>query len=293
MESEAKPDALGVSVLTLAKGRTAHLRRLLDGLARGSRPPAEGIVVSMDEVPPPLQAVGFPLAVHHLRAEGLPLAAARNAAARLATSPVLVFLDVDCIPAANLVAALAADAAQEDALICCEILYLPAGVAEGMFDEAEFLARGVRHEIRAFPRIGLRAEPNAGLFWSLAFAVRRTTFERLGGFDEAFHGYGAEDTDFAFRARDAGVPLLFTGSTRAYHQHHAIHDPPLNHFGDIVANAERFHARHRVWPMQGWLDAFAELGLIEPPRAGPRLRVIRAPGEAEIAASACPPERAY
>jgi hypothetical protein len=125
------------------------------------------------------------------------------------------------------------------------------------------------------------------------FAVRRTSFERLGGFDETFRGYGGEDTDFAFRARDAGVPLLFTGSTRAFHQHHAIHDPPLNHFYDIVANAERFHARHRFWPMEGWLDAFAGMGLIEPPGAGPHLRVIRAPSEAEIAASACPPERAY
>jgi glycosyltransferase involved in cell wall biosynthesis len=292
MESGAETEAPDVSVLTLAKGRAAHLRRLLDGLARGSRRPAECIVVSMDKVPPSLPAMGFPLTVHHLFAEGLPLAAARNAAARLATSPVLVFLDVDCIPAANLVAALAADAAREDGLICCEILYLPAG-ATGVATEEQLLARGIRHHVRAFPRAGLRAEPNAGLFWSLAFAVRRPTFERLGGFDEAFSGYGAEDTDFAFRAREAGVRLLFTASTRAFHQHHAIHDPPLNHFGDILANAERFHERHRFWPMEGWLDAFADMGLIEPPRAGPHLRVIRAPSAAEIAASACPPERAY
>lgn len=293
MESEAETEAPGVSVLTLAKGREAHLRRLLDGLARGSRRPAECIVVSLDEAPPFLPAMGLPLTVHHMPAEGLPLAAARNTAARLANSPVLVFLDVDCIPAASLVAALATDAAQHDGLICCEILYLPAGAAEGTIEEAELLARGIRHEARAFPRAGLRAEANAGLFWSLAFAVRRATFERLGGFDEAFTGYGGEDTDFAFRARDAGVPLLFTAGTRAFHQHHAIHDPPLNHFSDIVANAERFHARHRFWPMEGWLDAFAGLGLIEPPGAGPHLRVIRAPSAAEIAVSACPPGRAY
>lgn len=283
-------DTGAVGVCTLVKGREAHLQALLAGLARGTRLPDRCVIVDMGPRPTSLPDLPFPVLLHHMPAAGLPLAAARNAAARLAATPGLIFLDVDCIPAAGLVAALAADIAVADALICCEVRYLAA--ADGGLDEAAMLARGQHHPVRVFPQSGLRVEPNAGLFWSLAFGMRRDSFERLGGFDEGFTGYGAEDTDFAFRARDAGLPLLFTGSTRAFHQHHAIHDPPLHHFADIIANANRFRALHGIWPMQGWLDAFQHMGLIAPP-AGVPLRILRPPTAAEVAASACPPERCY
>jgi len=222
---------------------------------------------------------------------GLPLARARNAAASRATEPVLVFLDVDCIPAAGLVAALSADAAAHDALICCEVRYLPPGATAGGTDEARLERLGLRHPVRRFPERGVVAEPNAGLFWSLAFAVRTDTFRRLGGFDEDFTGYGAEDTDLSFRARAAGVPLLFTASTRAFHQHHPVRDPPLQHFDDILGNAERFRARHGFLPMEGWLRDFARMGLIAPPDGGPPRR-LRRPEPAEIAA-ALVPDRAF
>jgi hypothetical protein len=122
---------------------------------------------------------------------------------------------------------------------------------------------------------------------------RRPGFERLGGFDEAYVGYGAEDTDLAFRARDAGVPLLFTASTVAFHQHHPIYDPPLQHFSDIVANANRFRQRHGIWPMDGWLQAFAAMGLIAPPPAQGALTVLRPPSAAEIAGAAQSATEAY
>ncbi len=278
----------GVAVLTLVKGREGHLRRVAEGLARNARHPDRLVVVDMGEAPVAVPSLPFPVVHHRVPSPGLPLAAARNAAARLAGAGILVFLDVDCIPAAGLVAALAADVAAEDALICPEVLYLPPGAGDEGEDALRTLGR--RHPVRHFPATGMRREANTGLFWSLAFAVRRATFDRIGGFDEGFTGYGGEDTDFAFRARDAGVPLLFTAATLAFHQHHAAHDPPLSHFADIVANATRFRARHGFWPMDGWLAAFARMGLIEAPGNGP-LRVLRHPTAAETAAAACAPDR--
>ena len=280
-----------VAVCTLVKGREGHLLALLTGPARSTRLPDRCVVVDMGPSPAALPALPFPILRHHMPSAGLPLAAARNAAARLAATHDLIFLDVDCIPAAGLVSALTADLATADALICCQVLYLAA--ADRGLDELAMQARGRPHPVRLFPEAGLRAEPNAGLFWSLAFAIRRAGFDRLGGFDEGYSGYGAEDTDFAFRARNLGLPLLFTGSIRAFHQHHAIHDPPLHHFADIVANANRFRALHGIWPMEGWLDAFAALGLVASPFGAPPLRVLRAPTPAEVAASACPPDRCY
>ena len=135
-------DQPGASVLTLVKGRDGHLRNLLAGLARGTRLPERCVVVDMGEAPAAIPPCPFPVLHHRMPSAGLPLAAARNAAARLAGTPALLFLDVDCIPAANLVAALSADIAAADALICCEIRYLPAGVAaEGLPSRARAAAR--------------------------------------------------------------------------------------------------------------------------------------------------------
>ncbi|WP_375465138.1 glycosyltransferase family 2 protein [uncultured Methylobacterium sp.] len=282
---------MSVSVVTLNKGRGHHLARLLEGLARGA-PPAEAVVVEMggDEAPPP--ALGFPVRRTHLRSRGLPLAAARNAGRRAATGDALVFLDVDCIPSAGLVAGLAAAIAEHDALICCEIRYLPQGAVADGWTEAQLDRLGLRHPARTFPRSGVIPAPQPGLFWSLAFAVRAATYDRIGGFDEGFDGYGAEDTDLAFRAAAIGVPVLFAGGMHAWHQHHRACDPPLQHFSDIVANARRFQARHGVWPMAGWLDAFAALALLEHDRRD-GLIVLRPPTEAEIAAAQVPPERPF
>ncbi|MCJ2039644.1 galactosyltransferase-related protein [Methylobacterium sp. J-059] len=282
---------MSVSVVTLNKGRGHHLARLLEGLGRGV-PPAEAVIVEMGGDDGPLPNLGFPVRRTHLRRDGLPLAAARNAGRRAASGDVLVYLDVDCIPSATLVSGLAASVAEHDGLICCEIRYLPGAVVSDGWTEAGLDRVGHRHPARRFPEAGVIPAPQPGLFWSLAFAVRAATYDRIGGFDEGFTGYGAEDTDLAFRAAQAGVPVLFAGGMHAFHQHHLSCDPPLQHFTDIVANARRFHRRHGIWPMDGWLDAFAGLGLVAADRAG-GLAVLRSPTEAEIAAAQVPADRPF
>ncbi|MCJ2071663.1 galactosyltransferase-related protein [Methylobacterium sp. J-030] len=282
---------MSATVITLNKGRDAHLVRLLEGLARGA-PPASCIVVEIGDAAPlpapplPVERIPFPRA-------GLPLAAARNAGRRAARTDTLIFLDVDCIPSAGLVAGLSRAVAEHDGLICCEIGYLPAGAVADGWSEADLGRLGHPHPVRAFPPAGVvTPAPQPGLFWSLAFAVRAATYDRLGGFDETFSGYGAEDTDLAFRAAAAGVPILFLGGPRAYHQHHPGYDPPLQHFRDIVSNAGRFHARHGIWPMDGWLDGFARLGLIAADwREG--IVVRRDPTLDEMAAARLPDDRPF
>jgi N-acetylglucosaminyl-diphospho-decaprenol L-rhamnosyltransferase len=48
----------------------------------------------------------------------------------------------------------------------------------------------------------------------------------------------------------------------AFHQHHAVSSPPVEHVDDILRNAALFHDRWGDWPMTGWLAAFEELGLV-------------------------------
>lgn len=275
-----------LSVITIVRNRARHLARLVEGLAASAEAPRELIVVDMSDVAVTLPELAFPVRCVRLETTGLALAAARNAGAHAADGRQLLFLDVDCIPRRNLVAAMTRELADVDALICPEVRYLGPGVAD-YTDEAALEQTSVRHPVRAFPPTGRRIEPNAGLFWSLTFGIRRARFDALGGFDEGYDGYGAEDTDFGFRARDAGLPLLFLGGTGSFHQHHGVISPPLQHLADIVRNASRFHARWGIWPMDGWLRQFAELGLVEFGHDG--LRLLRAPTPAEMQAATQPP----
>lgn len=266
----------GLSVLTLARGRTAHLMNLVEGLRRSQTPPAELVVIDMNDQPLSLGPCPFPTRLVRLPGDRLPLAAARNLAARVSAGDKLLFLDADCIPSRGLVGALVSALDEIDALICPETLYLGPKDARGHWRETDLDAAGKPHAVRPFPRSGRRVEPNPGLFWSLAFGVRRSTFEALGGFDEAFVGYGGEDTDLGFAAERAGVPIVLTGEARAFHQHHPSSDPPVEHLADIVRNAETFRSKWGRWPMEGWLAAFEREGLIRvgaeaierlPPRA--------------------------
>jgi GT2 family glycosyltransferase len=254
---------MGLSVLTLVRNREAHLHQLVEGLRRSRRQPDELIVIDMSDAPLASMSERFPVVIERLRTTGLPLAAARNRAAALARHDQLVFLDVDCIPMAGCLDRLCEALDEVDGLLCADIRYLGPDDARGRWTETDLLARGQSHPVRTFPREGLRAEDNAGLFWSLAFAIHRTSFRAIDGFDERFEGYGAEDTDFGFRATAAGIPLFFVGGAIACHQHHDSHEPPVQHVRDIVHNARLFHARWGRWPMEGWLEAFDAMGLVE------------------------------
>jgi GT2 family glycosyltransferase len=274
------------SVVTIVRNRARHLSRLITGLAVSDMLPRELIVVDMSDVPVNLPKLGFSVCRITFNSGRLPLAAARNAGARAASGTRLLFLDVDCIPRRNLVAAMDRELVAADALICPEVRYLGPDGADHM-DDAALDRASVRHPVRSFPGSGSRIEPNAGLFWSLTFGIRRASFEVLGGFDESYEGYGAEDTDFGFRAKEAGLPLQFLGGTGSFHQHHGVMSPPLLHLADIVRNANRFHARWGIWPMDGWLQQFAAMGLIR--CDNDKWQLLRQPTSEEIAAATQPP----
>ncbi len=276
------PRVVTLSVLTIVKDRPAHLAELVVGLRRSAIAPKELIVVDMGSTPP-VAVSDIPLQVQVLRLEGsgLPLAAARNAAARAASGDGLLFLDVDCIPMRGLVGAMAKIIEELDALICGHVRYLGPGDNRSPWQEADLLRRSSDHPARCFPESGLRHVSDAGLFWSLVFGIRRNTFMALGGFDEAFAGYGGEDTDFGFRAREADLPLVFMGGPGAFHQFHDTFDPPLQHFQDIIRNARIFREKWRQWPMSGWLAEFERIGLIAVGAGS--IDVLRNPTVAEIA----------
>jgi len=120
------------------------------------------------------------------------------------------------------------------------------------------------------------------LFWSLSFATTAAVWSRIGGFCEQYQGYGAEDTDFAMMAQQAGVELTWVGGASAFHQWHPTASPPVHHLDDILRNGALFASRWGWWPMEGWLKQFAARDLIRPDGDAGWVRVD---GESSPAAS--------
>ncbi|MDT9591456.1 galactosyltransferase-related protein [Nocardioides zeae] len=261
------------AALTVVHGRADHLATQERSLAAGDRLPDVRVVVAMADPDVPgddvVHLAGDPRA--------LPVAAARNAAAASALergAEVLVFLDVDClVGAATLRAYEQAVVARPDAVWSGPATYLPAEARPYRLEDLPHL--DAPHAARPAPAPGeQQREDRWELFWSLGFAVHRDAWETIGGFDEAYAGYGAEDTDFGQRARRAGLELWWDGGARIYHQHHPVSRPPVEHAAAIVRNGALFHERWGWWPMAGWLEEMADLGVVR--RDGDGWRLVEA-----------------
>ncbi|WP_201585442.1 glycosyltransferase family 2 protein [Psychrobacter jeotgali] len=245
----------------------------------------------------------------------------RNIGAPKATHEALIFLDVDCIAAPTFIESLAANLqANPDALFMGQPRYLtrPLNTTESNQLKQGMLAVETLNELSVFNPYRFNFEPknhfnfsdktakssdtentdmsntqmqlteDYGGFWSLCFAISRQQFERIGGFDTRYIGYGAEDTDFAFMARALDIAFYLTNDV-VYHQQHSVYRPPLNHLSSIVINANRFYDKWQHWPMGGWLESFAKMGLIawQEQQQTP-IEILRQPTEVEINAAHYP-----
>ncbi len=248
---------MDISLVTIVKNRRTALVNMVLGLERCTPKPTELVVIHMDEEPYQMPSSTFPVKQQVVNSvHQLPLAAARNAAVSLASCDHVIFLDADCIPAPDFLSLYIEAFSSADSLISGRVRYLTAKAMEknDLFERLmEYsIADPIRENIDQYPY---------ELFWSLNFGCRKTTFKEIGGFDELFIGYGAEDTDFAFSAKAKAIPMI-TISATAFHQYHPSYDPPMNHLLDIISNAKAFQGKWGIWPMEGWLSKFERAGLI-------------------------------
>ncbi|OXM57576.1 sugar transferase [Amycolatopsis thailandensis] len=258
------------AVVTITAGRDGHLLRQRQALS--AEEVDLHVVVGMTGAPalrdipksPPVTPV---LVTADDR--GLPLAAARNAGARVALEhgvELLVFLDVDCVPGPGSLARYRAAARRVPpaTLLCGPVAYLPPPPPGGYPAASELARLAEPHPGRPAPPPGeITLEDNRfELFWSLSFATTRDDWHRFGGFCEEFAGYGAEDTDFALRAAARGARLAWIGGAIAYHQYHPPSRHESRHIRELVANARLFHRHHGFWPMSDWLTELDEAGAV-------------------------------
>ena len=270
------------SIVTIVKGRRKQLANLLNSIRSSTILPYDIQIVCMDDV----DGITIPDDLNvsiHLTTEihGLPLAAARNMGIAATKTGNIIFIDVDCIVSPTLFANMLVGL-QTGNIIAAYPLYLSLVPETGKYGDLKHKA--VTHPARE--RIPAGQPVQHLQFWSLIFAIQKQTFEKIGGFDESFTGYGAEDTDFAMMFHKAGIEQIFV---RDYvlHQYHNKHDPPLNHFDSIIENAMRYRKKWDVLPMQRWLKAFKDMGLIKIDQAG-NITVDQKPTDIQIIDSVSP-----
>jgi glycosyltransferase involved in cell wall biosynthesis len=219
-------------VIVPTYNRSALLRRTLETLARQRLPAGEFEVIvaddgSCDDTAEVARSFSGRLRLRYVFQEdrGFRVAAARNAGARLASSPVLAFLDCGTLAGPDFVRShLAAHAGHDRRAVLgyCfgyqppldEIPGLagviaelePEAVVQRYRDDPDFLdlRRG------AFERVGSDVDPLALpwiFFYGLNFSVSAGAFWQVGGFDESFRTWGGEDMELGYRLFHGGVPI--------------------------------------------------------------------------------------
>ena len=191
-----EPPQPAAAIVIPSSGRPRTLELTMDALSSQTAPPSTfEVIVADDGANPPLASRLKPyserLRLRSIRLEKVGPSAARNAAARLAAAPLLIFLDDDCVPAPDwLQAYLDAFAKAPDCALAGPITN---GLPDDQYAEAYHLIFGYlysRHVARS------SQESSAPFIISANFAVAADLFRSIGGFDETFR-VAAEDRMFS------------------------------------------------------------------------------------------------
>jgi GT2 family glycosyltransferase len=240
-----------VSVLIASDRVRTLLPECLRSLeAQRGAPAFEVVVCSADE--PARDGNGPRLTIRWIAADSGNPARRRNAAARAAAGRAFAFLDDDAAAEPGWLTAGISALAQADIAggpdpgprdapygeRLSNLLLATPGIGSGI-PAHEWNPRG--GPVRTAHDVAL-----CNLF------VRRETFERLGGFDEAF-GYIGEDTDFVRRALDSGARVVLDRDARVRHRRRAFPGPYLAQrwryrvkTGRLLVEKPGLHARGRV-----------------------------------------------
>ena len=185
----------------------------------GSRPPLEQPSSLLD------------VTVLHQEDRGFGLARARNNGARASKYDILVFLDCDMIPEADLLAAHArwhhvvADAVTQGTYVRVSAEGVEPAVVrnrpdsvERLFAERDFDPPWIE---RHMARTANFTSKHDDIFRAASggnLGVRKDFYATVGGYDESFTRYGLEDTEFMYRAHIQGGLLVPAKEALAWHQ---------------------------------------------------------------------------
>jgi len=229
-----------VTVVVTHYDSIRSLGLVLAGLAVQTYPPHLLQIIVADDGSPDLTAVEAAAAAiseidaHVLVQErrGFGAGRARNMGARAATGSILIFLDCDMIPEPRLVEAHARwHHAYQDLVTLGFRLHVraeptaeavlaegPSNTLAALFSDCEQVAPAYIEGHMA--RTDVLTSADDDLFRVLAsgnFALKATTYWRVGGFDESFNQWGGEDTELGYRLFTDGNVFVPEREAQCWH----------------------------------------------------------------------------
>ncbi|HET6209045.1 MAG TPA: glycosyltransferase, partial [Jatrophihabitans sp.] len=256
-----------LSVIVATYNRSAQLRQTLHQLTRQSLQASDFEVVvsddgSADDTAEVVRSFANRLRIrYHFQQDlGFRAAAARNAGARMARGPILVFLDAGALAGPDFLRGHLAEHAgggRRRAVVGYAYGHNPGNPPDGLGEligryqpeqiRQHFIADPAFADVRQpyFERCGFDLDRRATP-WNLLFAVncsfQAADFWAVGGFDETFQGWGGEDLELGFRLFEHG--LSFRISRDAW----VIESPHERQLDDwlreFMVNMRRYLAKH-------------------------------------------------
>lgn len=240
-----KPEA---SVIVSAYNQPRELEAVLSGYCRQSHGAFE-VVVADDGSGPEIKALvdrfasGAPFPLRHVYQpdEGFRKSRVLNAAVRESRSVYLIFADEDCVPHRHFVRAHWEHRSPRTVLCGRRVLlsrelskavttqqvaagqlerFSPSKVMDALLGRGSHWDEAIPVTVPFLHQLLFRREP--GILGS-NFSLGKSLFEEIDGFDEAFVGYGGEETDLERRLRLAGA--RFRWVTHRAIQYHLYHVP--------------------------------------------------------------------
>lgn len=261
------------SIVAIVKGSTGQLSGLINSIEQSQAIPEELILVWM--TPPNNESLlsSDKFTIHHKFATdaSLPISRARIKGFTACATDTVVYLDADCICSPTLLGSMI-DAAIPGNVITANIVQLDSQVDSINMNMLTNIASQRQSSRELLPM-------NA--FTTTAFAISKSDYTEVGGFDPDYQGYGIGDVDFGMRCSAGNLRLVRIEDCifQAFRPHY---QPPINHLCDIVSNAELFKNKWGVYPDVPFIADFVDAGFINADYRDSGMRILRLPTQEEI-----------
>ncbi|BFT29978.1 hypothetical protein D210916BOD24_11540 [Alteromonas sp. D210916BOD_24] len=265
-----------ISAVTIVKNRTEKLCNLIAQLEKCAPVPDELVIVWM--APPSdlslMKSDKFDIVHKFTTQQALPIAKARNKGMLAAKHQNLVYLNVDAVISPSLFRD-GLLALKDKTVVFTSVVFLPHERCNKSYSQIakderqvgflssndDTLPNDDNNEIPSRDKESTHGKLSDDSICSTVFFIRKTDFQKTGGFDEGYTGFGLNDEDFFTNCRALGFTLEQL-PTRTFAPHRPNYQCPVHHLLDFVNNAQRFYSKWGYYPCVNVLFAYANEGYI-------------------------------